>query len=274
MPSPGKRLCVFGDSHFACVKSACDQGMVSAEGIDIEFWGNTGKQFRRLIWRNDQVEPMDEFAAKRFAGTNALGRTALNAGDFDMILFQGCRVDLYRLFPELLHRRRTPGARLSSGVERRWIHDFLLRLQPYHFARNLAAQQFARVVLAPISFNTEGLEREIPDRFAGAADATPQDRAGLWATVADILQSDGITLLPQPDNTVVGGCCTHPDFAVRNYLERGDKTHKNPAYGALIVEAAIRMFPPAAASGRKPARKKASMPRRAAPRAKPVKLQS
>ena len=271
MPSPGKkRLCVFGDSHFACVKSACDQGLVEADGVRIEFWGNIGKQFRRLTWQNDQVEPMDEFTMNRFARTNASGRTALNAGDFDMILFQGCRVDLYRLFPELLHRRRTPAARLSSGVERRWIHDFLLRLPPYHFARNLAAQHSARIVLAPISFNTEGLEREIPDRFANAADATPEDRADLWTVVADIMEKDGITLLPQPDNTVVAGCCTHPDFAVRNYLERGDKTHKNPAYGALIINAAIGMFPPKAAAKPKPTRKKVSAGRPA----KPVKLQS
>ncbi|MEP4337197.1 MAG: hypothetical protein ABJ360_12575, partial [Roseobacter sp.] len=132
----------------------------------------------------------------------------------------------------------------SLGVERRWIHDFLLRLPPYHFARDLAAQKAARIVLSPISFNTEGLEREIPAKFANAADATPEDRADLWAIVADILAEDGITLLPQPDHTVVSGCSTHPDFAVRKYLERGDKTHKNATFGALIVNDAIKMLGP------------------------------
>jgi hypothetical protein len=274
MPSPNKRMCVFGDSHFACIKSAYDQGLVEAEGVDIEFWGNIGKVFRRLTWRNDQVEPMDEFAKNRFAKTNEFGRTALNAGDFDMILFQGCRVDLYRLFPELLHRRRTPEAHLSPAVERRWVHDFLLRLPPYHFARNLAAQQSAQIVLSPISFNTEGIEPEIPSNFASAEDATSTDRADLWAVVADIMKSDGIALLSQPDNTVVAGCCTHPDFAVRNYLERGDKTHKNPAFGALVINAAIKLLHPKTAIKPKPTRKKTVASRPAASRMTTANVQS
>ncbi len=242
MPSRPKRLCVFGDSHFACVKSAFDRGLTDSEGVDVEFWGNIGKQFRFLTWRNNRVEPMDDFTERRFAKTNVKGRTVLEAQDFDMILFQGCRIDLYRIFPELLHRRRTPSARLSSGVERRYVRDFLMRLPPYHFARNFAAQGAARIVLSPTSFDTDGPHATIPQKFTAADAATQEDRTAIWAVVADILQEDGIGLLPQPDDTVVNGYRTHTDFAVKDHEARGDVTHKNPEFGALVLNAAVALL--------------------------------
>ena len=195
MPSPVNRLCVFGDSHFACVRIAVDKGLVDTSGVDVEFWGNIGKQFRHLTWRNGQVEPMDDFTAQRFAKTNEKGRIVLNGADFDAIFFMGCRIDVHRLFPEALHRRRTPELRLSAGVERRWFADFIRRQPPYHFARNFAAQADTRVLLAPVPFDTE--------------------------------------------QTVVNGCCTDPQYAVQKHIERDDRTHKNPAYGALILTEAL-----------------------------------
>lgn len=242
MPLGSKRLCVFGDSHFICTRQAFEGGLVDATGGDIEFWGNAGAQFRHLAWRNDRIEPLDDYTAGRFAKTNRHGRRTLTAADFDMVLFMGCRVDLYRLFPELLHRRRTGDQRLSPGVERRWIHDFLHRLQPYHFARNSAASADSRVVLAPISFDTAGFDETIPPQFAEARNAQPQEREAVWHVVQEITRTDGIELLRQPDETVIDGCCTDPGYAVQNHLERNDRTHKNAQYGARILTTALDML--------------------------------
>ena len=243
MPSENKRLCVFGDSHFACVKLAADAGLVATGAVDLEFWGNIGKQFRHLTWRNGQIEPLDDFTATRFAKTNTYGRRVLTAADFDMVLFMGCRIDIHRLFAEGMQRRADPDLRLSSGVEARWFRDFLHRLPPYHFARNFAAQNTARIVMAPVPFDTDGFDPAPP-----ATDAAL--RRALWDVAAREMQRDGIDLLAQPDETVVAGCRTDPAYAVRKYRERNDRTHKNPKYGALILKRALEMLDKTAARKR------------------------
>ncbi len=239
MPSPSKRVCVFGDSHFACTKMALDEGLVDTGGIDLEFWGNIGTQFRHLTWRNAQVEALDEFTASRFAMTNAEGRTELCSKDFDAIFFMGCRIDVYRLFPEALHRSQTPELHTSSGVLKRWIGDFMRRQPPYHFARNFAAQRQARILVAPVSFDTDGFEDTVPEEFRSARAAQKKDRQALWDIVSAIMAEDHIDLLRQPEETVVAGCCTDPKFAVDNHMQRNDKTHKNSTYGALILNEAL-----------------------------------
>lgn len=239
MPFPVNRLCVFGDSHFACVRIAVDKGLVDTSGVDVEFWGNIGKQFRHLTWRNGQVEPMDDVTAQRFAKTNEKGRIVLNGADFDAIFFMGCRIDVHRLFPEALHRRRTPELRLSAGVERRWFADFIRRQPPYHFARNFAAQADTRVLIAPVPFDTDGFAATVDPAFANARQAGPADRQAVWNVIADVMAEDGVDVLAQPEQTVVNGCCTDPQYAVQKHIERDDRTHKNPAYGALILTEAL-----------------------------------
>ena len=242
MPSPSKRICVFGDSHFACVKYAFDAGLVDTRGFEVEFWGNIGRRFRYLTWRNDQIETVDQFSAKRFAKTNVHGRQVLNARDFDAILFMGCRIGLFRLFPELLHRRRRPENFVSSGVERRLVRDTLRSSPPYEFAVNMAAQQAAKILIFPTPLNTDGFEETIPETFAAAREADAEDRRAVWDRIGAEMQADGITLIPQPDHTVVNGCCTDTRYAVRDYVAREDPTHKNPEFGALIFEEALTVL--------------------------------
>lgn len=241
MHSQNKRLCIFGDSHFACVKYAMTQAKVDTTGVDVEFWGNIGKQFRSLTWRNDQIEPLDRYTGRRFAASNSAGRTKLNAADFDVILFMGCRIDVHRLIPELLHRKKTSDSQISSGVTQRYISDFLNRLPPYHFAKNFAAQNKAQIVSAPISFNTDGFSDQISETFPLALHAIEDDRRQVWDAVEKVMAADGIIFLPQPEETIINGCYTDPAYAAKNYLSREDRTHKNLEYGALILNLIARM---------------------------------
>ncbi len=236
MPSPNPRLCVFGDSHMAAIKAAINENLVDTSGIDIEFWGNVGRRFRFLTWRNDRIEPLDTYTAHRFSKFNEKNRTVLSSEDFDMILFSGCRLALYKLFPELLHRYRTPSEWISSGVERQIIADFLRNFPPYQFACNFAKQGNAVPIFAPISFNTDGFESTIPAKYSAAKKATKANRTRIWRIVEDLMREDGVMLLPQDETTVVHGCQTKPIYAVENYLEIADATHKNAKYGALVLE--------------------------------------
>ena len=60
------RLCIFGDSHYACLKQAEVQGLVDVSGVDLEYWGHVGGRFRYLEVRDGAIHPIDDFTA-RFA---------------------------------------------------------------------------------------------------------------------------------------------------------------------------------------------------------------
>lgn len=240
MPSPNPRLCVFGDSHMAAVKAAINKGLVDTSGVDIEFWGNVGRRFRFLTWQNDRIEPLDTFTAHRFSKFSERNRTVLSSDDFDMILFSGCRLTLHKLFPELLHRYRTPNEWISSGVEREIIKDFLHRFPPYQFACNFAQQGKAIPIFAPISFNTDGFDSTIPEKYSAAKKATKTNRTRIWRIVEDVMNEDGVMLIPQNETTVIHGCQTKTMYAVDNYLTKPDATHKNAKYGALVLEETLK----------------------------------
>lgn len=239
MPSQNPRLCIFGDSHMAAPKEALNQGLVDTSGIDIEFWGNIGRRFRFLTWKNERIEPLDTFTAHRFSKFNEKQRTVLAAEDFDMVLFSGCRLSLYKLFPELLHRRKAPQQWISAGVQRRIIADFLRGFPPYQFARNFAKQGKTAPVFAPISFETEGFGTTVPEKFSAANLANKKDRTAIWDVIDSVMAEDGVGLLRQDERTVVQGCRTKASYAVDNYIEKQDPTHKNAKYGALVLNATL-----------------------------------
>ena len=235
------RLAVFGDSHYGCVRLAQAQGLVNPEGIDLEYWGHIGRRFKFLDIRDGAIVPTDEVTADRFAKFNAKGRRFLPAADFDMILFVGTRIHLHNIFRPLLQAGRA-GPFITSGLSRRMLEDHFSGQHGYRLARGLAATGTARIVVNPASFWTQGepgLDSIVtPEvRFS-----TEQDRAEIWRLASLVFSADGITLIRQPEETVVEGIFTRPEFAVDGYLQRNDFEHRNPAYGALILNKALAML--------------------------------
>jgi hypothetical protein len=234
------RLCIFGDSHYACLKQAEVQGLVDVSGVDLEYWGHVGGRFRYLEYCDGAVRPLDDFTARRFAKFNAKGRMDLPAADFDTIHVTGARVYVWRLFHQVL-RGLTEGPFLSSGLARRILTDGLRGQAGYQLSAGLASTGTTRVVLSPIAYYTAD-----PDRFADVV--TPRMTALIPDTVPefwDILQGvaakDGITLLPQPDETVSAGLFTDAAYAVANHVEKRDYEHHNAGYGALILARAVQI---------------------------------
>ena len=80
-----KRIAIFGDSHYACLRLAHVQGMVNLSAYEVEYWGHVGKRFRLLEFRDGAIHPMDEMTAQRFAKFNEKGRTFLPAAEFDCL---------------------------------------------------------------------------------------------------------------------------------------------------------------------------------------------
>lgn len=232
------RLCVFGDSHYACLKQAEVQGLVDVSGLDLEYWGHVGGRFRFLEVRAGAIHPLDEFTAQRFARFNAQGRTFLPAAAFDTILVSGARVYVWGLFVRVLGAL-AEGRFVSSGLVRRMLSDGLRVQSGYRLAAGLAAAGAARILLSPVAFYTA-----IPPERAEAinpamAALIPGYLPRFWEILEEVAAADGIRLLAQPAETVVEGLYTDPAFAVADHVDRGDYEHHNAAYGALVLARAV-----------------------------------
>ncbi len=241
------RLAIFGDSHYACLRQAHGQGLIDPAGVEIEYWGHVGKRFRFLSCQGGAIVPDDDYTAQRFAKFNEKGRTFLPAADFDMIFFMSCRIDLTALFQTLLGARRS-GPFLSSGLQARMAADRLAEQRLYTYAKALAETRTARIVLAPVTFPTLGYAGMVPPVPDAVHRATAEDRAAIWQMLADKAASDGITLLPQPEETIASGIFTHPDYAIADYEALDDHAHRNAAYGALIYRRVLALLSGKAAS--------------------------
>lgn len=234
------RLCVFGDSHYACVRQAEAQGLVDTAGVALEYWGNVGGRFRYLQFRDGAIHPPDDAVASRFAKFNAKGRTFLPAAEFDAILVMGARIYPWRVFFRLL-QLLSNGTFVSEGLQRRILSDGLRGYHGYQLASGLAATGTARVLMAPVAFYTAN-----PERFA--ASITPVI-AGLiadrlpwfWSVLSEAAAADGITLIAQPDETVTDGMFTDPAYAVADHVAKADYEHHNAAYGAVILSRALAL---------------------------------
>jgi hypothetical protein len=111
----------------------------------------------------------------------------------------------------------------------------------YQLAAGLAANG-PKVLLAPVAFPTEGVALKLPLATAEVAASDPDLRAELWDILTATAAADGITLLPQPEASVTAGCFTRAEFAVAGHVAKKDYEHKNPAYGALVLESALPLL--------------------------------
>lgn len=234
------RLCIFGDSHYACLKQAEVQGLADVSGVDLEYWGHVGGRFRYLEFRDGAVHPVDDFTARRFAKFNAKGRMFLSAADFDTILVMGARVYVWRLFHQIL-RAMAEGPFLSSGLKRRILTDGLRGQAGYQLAAGLAATGATRVLLSPIAYYTADRDRlaEVmtPAMTALVADQVPV----FWDILHQLAAEDGIALLRQPEETVTAGIFTDEAYAVADHVKKRDYEHHNAGYGALILSRAVEI---------------------------------
>ncbi len=233
MPKAPPRFCIFGDSHYACLKLAQVRGLVDTAGVEVEHWGHVGRRFMYLEFRDGGIHPTDDFTAQRFAKFNEKGRRFLPAADFDAILVMGARSYLLGPF-EMLLRAKYHGPHVSGSLRRRVLSDALQLQMGYRFAMGLAATGTARVLMAPTSFPTEGhaTANHLTPEMAAAA---PEARSEIWDAAVHAAAEDGVTLIPQPEETVVNGMMTSAAYAVDGYEAKPDYAHRNAAYGALIL---------------------------------------
>jgi hypothetical protein len=239
MTAPRKRIAIFGDSHYACLRMAQNQGLVDVSAYDVEYWGHVGKRFRLLEFRDGAIHPMDDATAQRFAKFNEKGRTSLPAADFDEIVFVGCRIDIGRVFLALIDAYMQ-GQYLSLGLRQAMARHRLRGIAPYGMAADMAALGKARIWLHPISMFGQGTDEYGSLITPAMRGATPAARDAVWQVFQDVTAQDGIGLLRQLDHTYAEGVYTDRAYLVEGYAENNDYTHRAPAYGALVWEQIMR----------------------------------
>lgn len=233
MITPRKRIAIFGDSHYACLRLAQNQGLVDLSGHDVEYWGHVGKRFRFLEYRDGAIHPQDETTAQRFAKFNEKGRSFLPASDFDEIVFIGCRIDISRVFRGLIDAQMQ-GIYLSIALREAMVGARLRALATYHMAVQMAALGQARIWLHPITMFCQGMQRYDNLTTQAMREATPAARDAVWQVFADVMARDGIKVLRQLDHTYAEGVYTDRAYLVDGYVEKNDYTHRSASYGALV----------------------------------------
>ena len=234
MPSDA-RLCLFGDSHIACVKQALD-GMDPPP--EIALWGVAGNRFRQLVMQDGALQAGDAETAARVADVAGADRPALRPGDFDVVFFLSARVRVHRVFMELLSRPCRDTGHLSAAMSRAYVAEQLRQHAGYGWAAEFARAGEAEIVFMPAPLETDGIA-EVPDRFAPGLTAGRAEREAVWTLIADVMDEDGIVLAPQPEATIARGFLTAGAYAAEGAAEARDPAHKNAAFGALVVQAAL-----------------------------------
>lgn len=228
-----KRIAIFGDSHYACLRLAHGQGMVDLSAYEVEYWGHVGNRFRLLEFRDGAIHPMDEMTAQRFAKFNEKGRTFLPAAEFDEIVFMGCRIDISRVFMGLVDAHMQ-GLALSLGLRQAMVRARLRGLAAYRMATDMAALGQARIWLHPISMFGQGTADYDSFITAEMRAATPAARDAVWRQFHDVMAQDGVNLLRQLDQTYAEGVYTDRAYLVDGHATSNDYTHRTAAYGALV----------------------------------------
>lgn len=240
LPHEPHRICFFGDSQMGSLRHALRDGLTTPpEGTDVEFWGATGPSFRLIDWRDGAVRAKDR-ALEMALTINGNGREALVPADFDTVILYGARFRVTEFFGPYLHWIDETGQVPSAAVLRASARTFVDCTRAYRIAGELA-QAGCNVIYVPAPFYTEGVnDIDRQGRFLGiypgATNATADLRAVLWSALAGVAAQDGITLVPQPEDTVTRGALTHNVFAHKDAAAEGDTGHKSPAFAARWMQ--------------------------------------
>ena len=229
------RFCVFGDSHIACVKHAQDEGLLQLDGVDLQFWGAPGPQFRDLHFEGGKMIASSPQARDSLARINPDHVDGLAPQDFDGFLFIGCRLRTSEFIVPLLQSQGRH--HVSSAVRAMMLERWLQGCRWYRAAREFAKER--PVYFSPAGFSNDGIVTEDEVASTINTEASTEERQALWDQIDAAMALDEIRLLRQPEETVTRGALTAAGYATALGGQADDKVHKNGAYGALILNQAL-----------------------------------
>ncbi len=235
--TPTQRFCVFGDSHIACVKHAQDEGLVQLEGIELEFWGAPGPQFRDLHLQDGCLVGSSQAVRDSLARINPKRSAGLAPQEFDGFLFIGCRLRITEFLVPLLQSPLGGRGYVTAAVRDLMLERWLEGCRWYRAAREFAKER--PVFFSPAGFLNDGILTEEEVARSINTEASETARTALWDQIDAAMARDNIRLLRQPEETVTRGALTARAYATTLGGQADDAVHKNGAYGALILNQAL-----------------------------------
>lgn len=246
LPSEKPQIIVVGDSHMGSLKLAHEAGLVPwPSGAEVEFWGATGPLFRQIKWSRGALHAKGE-AKDMVKKVNKKGRTSIAAKDFDFAIFYGARLRTPHFFEQYLEWRESSGGWPSQGALMKAALHFLNSTRSYR-----DACEFSRAgtpaFFCPSPFVTDGImdltrPGKILHTYPSVSSASAADRARLWTALKGAAASDGVTLVPQPEDTVTKGLLTFAKYAREDAVPNKDLGHKSPEFAGRWVQDAIVMI--------------------------------
>jgi hypothetical protein len=218
-------------------------------GVEVEFWGAAGPVFRQIDWQDGAIRASGD-ALDMALTLNGKGRAFIAPDDFDTLVFYGARLRVAEFFGSYLdwidENKQSP----SAAVVKAGARMFLNHTRMFRIAGKAAAAG-CEVIYVPSPFYTDGIrDLSVKSRFfhayPGAEKATSEQRAMLWAALVSVAGDDGITLVPQPEDTIIRGSLTKTEYGRENALEDDDAGHKCPAFAARWMQDVWPLIQPAA----------------------------
>ncbi|WP_425044069.1 hypothetical protein [Primorskyibacter sp. S87] len=240
------RVCIYGDSHIGGAGRAHAAGLIDwPVGAEVEFWGADGPRFRQIRWEDGVIRASGE-AIETVKRINAKGRDHLRPDDFDLFIFYSARLRVAQFMAPLYEWRCDHGLWPSEAVRLRSAAFFLQCIRSYRIARLVAAAG-SSVVILPAPFLTDGvvdLSRKggFLHEYPRSEQATKDELDTMWETLVTAAREDGVTLIPQPQDTVTKGMLTKYEFACKDAIEKKDAGHKSDRFAALRITEALAHF--------------------------------
>lgn len=239
------KICIVGNSHLAAIKKAVDTGAFKEKGIEIEFFGAHGRNFKTLQFKDGIISGPKKISEELLL-VSGNKRSTLDPTEFDAIVVYGGSLYLKELMTSI-HKLTIHGNRyFSETFLDEGIAGWLQAQLAFQIAKSTSALGL-RTLLLPRPIPARRLSPE--ERRGRTRRGTTEYREALFVRVEEIAQSLGIEWLMQPRETLTPDLrYTKTEYSTGSTRlvdeTRGhgdaDVNHMNASFGVLMVDAIIR----------------------------------
>lgn len=229
------RLCIIGNSHIACLKTAWDLMAQDRERLTCTFFGSPGGGMQELQRDGSRLRPASSKLKRDMKFTSG-GKDIIRLDDYDAFLLVGLR-----FFSPVFDRRLS--AAVSEAALRESFGGTL--------ARRIAAD-IRGASSAPIFIGST--PRPLKAGVAAENDRCYMTAAEVSAALTRTFHSEGFRFVPQPAETMRSPWSTKAEFGtdaprldhtkakVDAKFDRDDTGHMNTAYGRIYLEQFFEML--------------------------------
>ncbi len=211
-------VCLIGNSQLICLKHGFPHSGLGRD--DFVFWGTAGRGFRTVKFDAGRLLP-DPKDVEQFRSISDGLYGELPIEDFDALSFHGCFA-LHVAIKDVLTAKKKLRF-MSSALLDALVRDIVLQTKAFELASEIRRTSRIKILISVNPMPTDGIhEKNFPSEVASRV-------IGIARQVASELS---VELIEQPAETLTADRLATKE----NYSFRGDRTHMNAAFGALVLQ--------------------------------------